>query len=79
MLVLLFSYLLIPKIRFSDGKLEKCRKAISNAKEAIAINDIYRAKGLYNAARNLYVDLEPKDKREVYDKLILLYNTLKNR
>jgi len=78
-LVLLFLYLLIPKIRFSDGKLEKCLKAISDAKEAIAINDIYRAKELYNAARSIYVDLETKGKREIYEKLMWLYNTLKNR
>ena len=71
----LFAYTLVPRLR--AGNLEKCRKAINDAAEAIGKNDLMNARNLYAGARSIYIRLEPHDKREVYNRLMDLYRRLK--
>ncbi len=64
------------KIAGKSKKLEKFYIILGNSKESLNNNDLAKAKSLYIEARNHYVNLEYKDKKEAYDKLIELYNKL---
>ena len=76
-LLFLFAYLVISRIRFSERKeLDKCYNIINEAENAINNNDIFKARQMYSQARNIYSGLENEDKKEVYGKLIELYNRL---
>ncbi|MBI2649860.1 hypothetical protein HYX04_00940 [Candidatus Woesearchaeota archaeon] len=72
----LLIYLFVIKRR-SGRRLERCRRAINNAKDALGRNDIYKAKQFYAEARNLYNGLKAQEKKEVYSSLMWLYDKLK--
>ena len=57
-------------------KLDGFHKTFHEAKEAISRNDAAKAKQLYIEARNLYVALNNKEKKDVYGELMELYNKL---
>jgi len=65
------------KITVSGKKLEKFYKELNEAEDSINKNNISKAKKLYVDARNAYVELGNEDKKEVYNKLMELYNKLK--
>ena len=46
-------YFVAARRRASEKRLEKCKRAINNAKKALDSNDIYKAKQFYDGARNL--------------------------
>ena len=77
-LMLLFTYLLIPKMKvFERRKIQECYKILNDAKDAVKSRNILKARQLYMEARQLYFGLKNKYKKEIYDKLIDLYNKLK--
>ena len=77
-LMSLFVYLLIPKVKVSGRtKLEKCYKTIKDAEKSIGKKDVSEAKKIYAKARKIYYSLEREEKKEVYGKLMSLYNKLK--
>ena len=64
------------KVAGKSKKATKFYKALNEAKVAIKINDISKARKLYAKSRNLYVNLESKEKKGAYDEMMVLYNTL---
>jgi len=70
-------YFIAARRKASEKRLERCKRAINNAKKALDINDIYKSKQFYVEARNLYNGLKPKEKKEVYSALMWMYNKLK--
>ena len=54
----------------------KCHKALHDAQDAIEKGSIPRAKKLYLEARNLYVNLDYREKKDIYEALMSLYNRL---
>ncbi len=74
-MMFLFAYLLMPRI--GRSKLENYYKMSYKTKEAIARNDIAKAKKLYINARNIYVNLKAKEKKMVYNDLMKIYKRLK--
>ena len=57
-------------------KFESCYKSLQEAKLALDSSDIERAKKLYIETRNLYMELDSTEKKEIYDELMELYNKL---
>lgn len=76
-LMSLFVYLLMPKLKVSKTELEKCYKAINDAEKALDKNDMSKARKLYAEAKKLYFGLETEEKKEIYVKLTKLYNKLR--
>ena len=77
--VLLFAYLLVPRIQLSKvSGLEKYYNASSEAIYALNRKDISKAKGYYTKARKLYIGLNAEERKKVYNKLMKLFNKLKN-
>ena len=66
------------KIIVKSKKLEQCHNILNEVKEALDKNDIPKAKKLYAEARNIYLESEYKDKKEVYDELMEMYDKIKN-
>ncbi|MBI1935171.1 hypothetical protein HYS31_01915 [Candidatus Woesearchaeota archaeon] len=63
--------------KLKSGKsIDKFRAALEGALEAIKKNDVQKAKQLYMEARNIYVDMEYDEKKEVYSDLMEVYNKL---
>ena len=55
-------------------ELNKFYKILDRSEEAAEDKDIYEVEKLYIKARDLYAKLSDKEKREVYEKLVDLYN-----
>lgn len=55
-------------------KVNKIFEVLIEAKKAIAKNDLAKIEKLYVKGRNLYIDLAHKEKKEIYDNLLELYN-----
>ena len=62
-----------------SSEFEKFRKAFSHAKEYAGKNEIAKAKKLYMESRKIYVGLSNEEKKEVYDKLMELYNKVSGK
>ncbi len=60
----------------SAANIDKFHNVFREAKEAISRNDAAKAKKLYIEARNMYVGLNNKKKKDVYEELMELYNKL---
>jgi len=58
-----------------SDKFGKFSKILDDSKQVIE-KDILKAKKLYIKARNLYIELETEEKKEVYSELTGLYNKL---
>ena len=54
----------------------KCQEMISKANSFLQNNDDYKAKDLYLKARELYLNLEFSEKKEIYRELMQLYNKI---
>lgn len=76
-LMSLFVYLLMPKLKVSKTNIEKCYKAINDAKKALDKNDMSKARKFYAEAKKLYFGLETEEKKEISVKLTKLYNKLR--
>ena len=64
------------KITGRGKNLEKCYEIMDYAEESINKGNITKAKELYIKARNIYIDLEYVEKKEIHDELRELYNKL---
>ena len=64
------------KIIGRTAKFNKCYRMLSEAQEAFAKNDMPKARELYIEARNLYINLEYEEKKEIYGELMDLYKKL---
>ncbi|MBI2547044.1 MAG: hypothetical protein HYW23_01200 [Candidatus Aenigmarchaeota archaeon] len=65
------------KMPLGKGKnFESCSQSISDVKKALGMNDIPKARELYADARSLYLGLENKERKEIYNELMELYNRL---
>ena len=57
-------------------KFEKCYKTLDSARDVLNRNKVDEAKKLYLEARNLYLELEYHEKKDIYDELMEFYNRL---
>jgi len=65
------------KIPNKSKNLEMCQNTLQKAKEALEKNDVSKAKKLYIDARRVYMGIDFKNKKEIYDELMELYDRLK--
>ena len=65
------------KIPNKSKNLEMRQNTLQKAKEALEKNDVSKAKKLYIDARRVYMGIDFKNKKEIYDELMELYDRLK--
>ena len=64
------------KTKPKNRELKQCYSLLNKIKKHIEANEMEKAKKLYVQCRNLYTKLSETDRKEIYDKIEILYEEL---